>query len=403
MFSLVFLTQIIWASICGIIADKIGNSKPLLLLNMFAALTVVICLLRLPSINNETCEKQEIHFTCFDMTDHDNYNCTYTCFDKGIAYQLGEDFDRSVVHNIKPQWRTANESQEKNVFNSSRNLCGIFLGNCSISCLNTNCELIKSPHVISYAFLTVAFLTFSSTKCRFMDLIVMSLIREHGSSYGYEHVFGMVSETITAFIVAFVMDAADSNMNSRNKYDLVFWLYAGFLSMAIITVYSIKAKINNTPTDSLSKKAIILMRDIEIIAFLVLMSIIGSACNFNTNYSFLFLEYLNAPKSLFGLHNACASITGFPAFLTAAWFLRKFGTKNIFLIELLTYAIHGYGYSLIYDPLLTLVFEALRSCIGHIFWVAAVQHSQDVAPEGLVATVTAVSCTLHCAIGKLML
>lgn len=412
VFSVTFLSQILCASVSGIIADKLGNSKPMLIFHMSATATMIVCLLLTPNMNQDTCEEQKIYFSSFDdieRTVSDSGNCTYICDGNNNNEEIYNETSKLDFRNITfsyhfPKFFDGNLSEEKYTshLNSLKTFFHNATVNCSLSCFipQTNCLKRDKILLIVYVILTFSFLTFWTTIYRFMDITIMSIAKEHGSNYGHERIYAMISEAVVAIMIAFGMDFIDSYaILPQNKYDIVYWTCASLMTLAVIASCTIKAKIE-PPGKRLTKKALTLVKNIEIVVFLVVLFIAGAVHCFYWGFNLLFLESLNAEKLLFGLNNACFSLCAIPGLLTSKWWIKKFGTNAIFLASLLFYSINGFGYSFLYNPWLSLILEGTRGFSYHLFWVAAVQHSHDVAPVGLVSTVTAVSGAIHFAIGK---
>lgn len=381
---------------------------------MFATATMVVSLLLTPSMKHDTCEERKIYFSSFDElanVTNDSGNCIYTCdgYNK-IAEIFNEttmlDFHNITVSNRLPKFVNENLSDEN--YTSHFNSLKTFVHNnatvnCSLSCLisQTNCLKKDKILLILYLFFTFSFLTFWTTIYRFMDITITSLAKEHGSNYGHERAFAMISETTVAIMIAFGMDLIDSYaILPENKYDIIYWTCAALMTLAVIASCNIKAKIE-PPGKRLTRKALTLLKNIEIVAFLVVLFISGAVHCFYWSFNLMFLENLNAQKILFGLNSACFSLCAIPGLITSQWWLKNFGTNTMFLACLLLYSINGFGYSFLYNPWLSLILEGTRGFSYHLFWVAAVKHSHDVAPVGLVSSVTAVSGAIHFAVGKL--
>lgn len=75
------------------------------------------------------------------------------------------------------------------------------------------------------------------------------------------------------------------------------------MAAAIIASCNIKADID-PPGKRLTSKALILVKDIEIFAFLTVLFVAGSAHCFYWNFNSWILEDMGAQKILFSLNNA---------------------------------------------------------------------------------------------------
>ncbi|GIX71216.1 MFS_1_like domain-containing protein [Caerostris extrusa] len=58
------------------------------------------------------------------------------------------------------------------------------------------------------------------------------------------------------------------------------------------------------------------------------------------------------------------------------------------------------GYSFLQNPWYSLALEATGVVQYYLLWVAVIEHSHDIAPEGLTSTIITISGAIHFSIGK---
>ena len=361
VFSVTFISQLLCASVSGVVADKMGNSKPVLIFHMTVTTIAMVCLLLTPNINNDACEGQSVNFSSFDKFEsltHDSDNCSYICFDNNKTCRqekifndnITRDNDNATISYPLLKVFIQNKSDEELIplfFSFNVSAHNNLPKNFTFLCFNswTKCPRTKKILVILYAFFAFSFLTFWSTAHRLMDVITMSLVKEHGSSFEHERIFAMISETTVSIMVSFGMDLFDSYTISQNKYDIVYWTCAVLMTLAVITTCSIKAKID-PPCKQLTAKALKIVKNMDIFVFLVVMFIAGSVHCFYWNFNLWLLDDLNAQKIILGLNNACFTLCAIPGLMTFKWWLEKLGTRGIFLATFFYYAINGFGFLL---------------------------------------------------------
>ncbi|GIY97735.1 MFS_1_like domain-containing protein [Caerostris extrusa] len=111
------------------------------------------------------------------------------------------------------------------------------------------------------------------------------------------------------------------------------------------------------------KKTMFLMKNPDVLSFVLVIFILGTAFCFTKNFMFWYLEGMNSPSFLIGL-------------------------------------IPAVRYSFLQDPWYSLVLEGTNIFTYHLLWVAVVLYSHEIAPEGLTSTVIATAGSIHYHIGK---
>ncbi|XP_069191154.1 major facilitator superfamily domain-containing protein 6 isoform X4 [Procambarus clarkii] len=101
-----------------------------------------------------------------------------------------------------------------------------------------------------------------------------------------------------------------------------------------------------------------------------------------------------------GLTLTVGSLVGMPVMLIADAVVEKLRRPTIFIISFFIYAIRHIGYSYINDPWLVFPFEVLEVFTYQLMWVAAITYCSILAPKGLLATMTGLTGAIHFSLGR---
>lgn len=101
----------------------------------------------------------------------------------------------------------------------------------------------------------------------------------------------------------------------------------------------------------------------------------GCAWGFIESFLFWLLEDLGASKSLMGLTITVGGVVGIPLLVLSGPIVKKIGHANVIFIGFVFYAVRLLGYSLIYNPWLCLIFEAMESITFGLSFTAAVTYA----------------------------
>ena len=104
-----------------------------------------------------------------------------------------------------------------------------------------------------------------------------------------------------------------------------------------------------------------------------------------------------------GLTVTVGGIVGIPLLLMSTPIIEKFGHVNIIVIGFLVYAIRMLGYSLIYDPWLALIFEALECFTHALCFTAAITYTAKLSTSTTDSTIQGIFGGLYYGVGKLII
>ncbi|XP_035219887.1 uncharacterized protein LOC118192967 [Stegodyphus dumicola] len=427
--------QFLGTTLSGIIADKLGRSKPVLVGNLVITMLAVASLLMMPGMNIESCDGQPFTLEC-DERESDKLiatttcgkeenvtikSCNLDCSKNSTQYCYGDSLmcrilqDEEEFHNFSLSLHMNSSAKLKQ--ECSYNVNTLIYNNTAYSwCQGPHkmkcmalCEVFTDEKcardralrwelVVANMVIYIIFLMGYTTCFRILDVTSMSLVKEHNSSFGRERFFSILSTLIFSSLSGYIIDLSTPTA-SENNYASTFYCFIGLSLLTLAITYKLKVKIE-PPGENMWKKSLILMRNTDIIIFILVLFVLGTTWNFTKNFTNWFLEDLNAPAILMGLIPAMNSLYGLPFLLTSNWWVKKIGASNIFIIALVEYCGNTVGYSFLINPWFTLLLEVSAVFTYHLLWVAVIVHSHEIAPEGLTATVISVAGAIHYSVGK---
>ena len=405
VFALLFIAQLVIAYICGIIADKLGNAKPVLICLMFLCLCLLISLLLSPNVRKTSCLEHHRRDTCLSNFNYaeDVKDCENTCFKNNTEYLVAEDLfsnsSDSIAFSEGTKVLRNNETLDNSVYSNGSEIFCDKICYCLIQSAKNCSDSANEGLKILYAALILSFISIWSTSYRFLDFASINLANRHNSHFGKERMFGQIGALFSTSICNFVLQIVKSG--TRGYYDTVFW-YAVLLGiLALIAACNIQ-KFILPPGNKLSKKTLKLFTDIEIASLIYVGFAAGIPFSYNNFYHLLYLDSLKASKRTIGIHIMTNSIYSLPLYATSKWWIRKIGIKAIIIISFLGYAVNGISYSFLHYAWPSLIIEVTKAFSYYLFWIALVVHCREIAPEGFAATVNSVVGTVHNGVGKFM-
>lgn len=436
VFILAPIAQFLGSVASGVIADKIGRSKPILIFNLILAVLLLIGILLIPRMDTVNCDSQPINLKChpkqFDrlitktscdiVEDIIEVNsCNVQCPEDVHEHCDGNNLicdifaGKEALRNFSLSIHVNGSSQVKdrcfyNVsYMSHENVtyswCHVpHKMYCRVSCFvhsGVKCsedindrDMLVTVAMVLYILLMVVY----SNSYRFMDVTSMALVTEHNSDFGRERFFSIMGVLIMSPFAGYLVGVTTPAGEEKN-YNTAFYLFFVAVFLILITVYKLDVRINS-PGKKMVKKTVTLLKNPDVLSFALIVLVLGTAWSFTKNYLFWYLEGMKASSMLMGLIPAISALYGLPFLLTSSWWVSKIGANQIFILALLGYVMNAIGYSFLKDPWISLILEASNILTYHLLWVAVILHSHALAPEGMTATIISIAGSLHYHFGK---
>lgn len=233
-----------------------------------------------------------------------------------------------------------------------------------------------------------------------MDAVTMTVIKDVGGDFGKQRLMTIISMAIAPFISSLFVYAAPETPRGLPDYSIPFYIGDALLFVSIVIMAIIEIKTVKEPVRNVMYEIGQVLAKFEVVVFLVVILILGSVWGFLESFFFVYLSELKAPPYLLGLTLSFGCGIGIPAMIFSDRIVEKMGRPNVFILSFIAYSVRLLGYSLIQNPWLALPFEALEVVTYQIMWVAAVTYFPVLAPENLLATMSALAGTTHYNIGR---
>ncbi|XP_042231696.1 major facilitator superfamily domain-containing protein 6-like isoform X2 [Homarus americanus] len=278
-------------------------------------------------------------------------------------------------------------------------------GQCPVECQVKGvppCHLPDDPSQ-SYSTFWIYFILlmianfFMSSLFTMMDALTLAIVKQHNGDYGKQRFLFIVGMAVISPLTGLLIDWHEEKVGYMDKMP-AFYLGAGLCLMSALLITRLQFSVDRASEHFIQDLKQLVIRP-EINMYLVMILLMGSNWGFIESYLFIYLGSLGASNSLMGLTMTVGSLVGLPVMFVADRVVEKLHRPVIFIISFFTYTIRHIGYSYINDPWLVLPFELLEVFTYQLMWVAAITYCPILAPKGLLATITALIGTIHFSLG----
>ncbi|XP_072940582.1 uncharacterized protein [Epargyreus clarus] len=227
---------------------------------------------------------------------------------------------------------------------------------------------------------------------------VIAIVREQRADYGLQRVYGSIGGMISSPLSGLLIDYA-SRGKGYTDFRPAFYLYAVLKVLSGVLMLSIDLEFKQ-PAQNLLEDVISVFRNTEIVALFIACFIMGTAWGYIESFLFWLLQDLGASRSLMGITITVGGIAGLPLLVLSGPIINRLGHANVLFIGFVFYAIRLLGYSLIYNPWLCLVFEALESVTSSLSFTAAVTYAARLSSTTTDTSVQGLLGGLYYGVGK---
>lgn len=226
------------------------------------------------------------------------------------------------------------------------------------------------PVVAAYAF-------FIAPVMPLIDNTVMEMLREHSGQYGKQRLWGAVGWGISALIVGWWVE--------RSGLHWTFLIYIVLMSAGLLVIWFLPVRPTSIGSEFWQGLRSLLL-NWQWVIFLLLVFIGGTILSIISNFLFLYLNDMNASKTLMGLSLTVATISEMPVLFFSDHLLKRWSARGLLTFALLISVFRSLAYSFISTPGLVLLVQLLHGLSFSTMWVAGVSYAYEIAPEGMGAT-----------------
>ncbi|CAH2050547.1 unnamed protein product, partial [Iphiclides podalirius] len=267
-------------------------------------------------------------------------------------------------------------------------------------CENLQQQIELDPIFTFWAYMAVRVFIgiIGGTAFAMFEGAVIAIIREQRADYGLQRVYGSIGGMISSPLSGLLIDYA-SRGKGYTDFRPAFYLYAVLKVVTGALMLSINLEFKQ-PAQNLLDDVISVFRNVEIVALFIACFIMGTAWGYIESFLFWLLQDLGASRSLMGVTITVGGIAGLPLLVLSGPIIKKLGHANVLFIGFVFYAIRLLGYSLIYNPWLCLIFEALESVTSSLSFTAAVTYAARLSSITTDTSVQGLLGGLYYGVGK---
>ncbi|KAK5639361.1 hypothetical protein RI129_011853 [Pyrocoelia pectoralis] len=284
------------------------------------------------------------------------------------------------------------------------------LGSCATRCIASsprstvcsNKQYQKDTNVTvtfwSYLAVRVFIGMVSGTAYAMYEGAVIAVLREHKADYGLQRVYatigGMISSPLSGWLIDFSSKGKD-----YTDYRPIFFLYASLKIVFSVLVLFVNLEFK-TPANNVISDVFSVLKKIELLALFAAFFILGTVWGYIESFLFWLIQDLGGSKSLMGITITVGGIAGIPLLVLSGPIIKRIGHANVIFIGFVFYAIRLLGYSLIYNPWLCLIFEAMESITSSLTVTAVVTYGAKLSTVTTDSSIQGLLGGLYFGVGK---
>ncbi|XP_032677728.1 major facilitator superfamily domain-containing protein 6 [Odontomachus brunneus] len=267
-------------------------------------------------------------------------------------------------------------------------------------CSNMNMEIEYNVSLTFWLYLVIRVFIgiIGGTTFAMFEGAVIAILREHEADYGLQRIYGSIGGMISSPLSGLLIDYA-SRGKSYTDFRPAFYLYAalklasGFLMLLINLEFK-------APSTNVVRDVFTVLRNIETAALFLACFVLGTAWGYIESFLFWLIQDLGGSRSLMGITITVGGIAGIPLLALSGPIISKIGHANVLFIGFVFYAVRLCGYSLIYNPWHTLIFEALESVTSSLSFTAAVTYAAKLSTTSTDSSIQGLLGGVYYGVGK---
>ncbi|XP_054269078.1 uncharacterized protein LOC128990629 [Macrosteles quadrilineatus] len=286
----------------------------------------------------------------------------------------------------------------------------LHLEDCKASCIATvpRSKLCTNKDTVVEYDIALTFWTYLSVRV-FIGMIsgtafamfegaVIAILREHKGDYGLQRIYASIGGMISSPLSGMLIDYASEN-KGYTDFRPAFYLYAGLKILSGFLMLTINLQFKS-PAQNVVADVLTVLRKVEIVALFITCFILGTAWGYIESFLFWLLQDLGASRSLMGITITIGGIAGLPLLVMSGPIIDRIGHANVLFIGFIFYAIRLLGYSLIYNPWMCLIFEAMESITSSLAITAAVTYAAKLSTNTTDSSIQGLLGGIYFGVGK---
>ncbi|KYM78557.1 Major facilitator superfamily domain-containing protein 6 [Atta colombica] len=322
-------------------------------------------------------------------------------FQKPICDDLESNINNQITIQVRLYDHEAKLEVTNRVLNINecRKKCIVTLPRNAV-CSNMNMEVEYNIKLTFWLYLVIRVFIgiIGGTTFAMFEGAVIAILREQEADYGLQRIYGSIGGMISSPLSGLLIDYA-SKGKGYTDFRPAFYLYAALKLASGILMLLINLEFK-APAKNVVRDVFTVLRNIETAVLFLACFVLGTAWGYIESFLFWLIQDLGGSRSLMGITVAVGGIAGIPLLALSGPIISKIGHANVLFIGFVFYAIRLCGYSLIYDPWLTLIFEALESVTTSLSFTAAVTYAAKLSTTSTDSSIQGLLGGVYYGVGK---
>ncbi|XP_016840927.1 major facilitator superfamily domain-containing protein 6 isoform X1 [Nasonia vitripennis] len=267
-------------------------------------------------------------------------------------------------------------------------------------CTNDKMQIEYNIRLTFWAYLTIRVFIgmIGGTAFAMFEGAVIAILREQKADYGLQRIYGSIGGMISSPLSGLLIDYA-SRGKGYADFRPAFYLYATLKIFSGVLMLLINLEFK-APATNVVSDVVSVLKNIEVVALLLACFTLGTVWGYIESFLFWLLEDLGASRSLMGITITVGGIAGIPLLVLSGPIISRIGHANVLFIGFVFYSVRLLGYSLIYNPWLCLIFEALESVTSSLAFTAAVTYAAKLSTTTTDSSIQGLLGGLYYGVGK---
>uniref|UniRef100_A0A0K2UEI0 Putative LOC101737216 [Bombyx mori] n=1 Tax=Lepeophtheirus salmonis TaxID=72036 RepID=A0A0K2UEI0_LEPSM len=272
-------------------------------------------------------------------------------------------------------------------------------------CSNTQKNDVRDPNLTfwSYLFVRTTLGVLTAASLMMFEGAVMSTIQELGGDYGIQRFVGNFGAIIFAPLGGYLLDISNDDnvvgVGGKRDYKSAVFVYLILKILASLMLLFIDLDFK-PPGEKILKGICRVLRNAEVMMFLLMMLFAGTFWGYIESFLFWFLDDLGASKFLMGLTIAVGMITSLPFLVFSGPITELIGHATVIIIGMWAYFIRLVGYSFLDNPLFVYPYEALEGFTMALMMTSSVTYVAKIGTAETIPSIMGIMGALFFGIGK---
>lgn len=232
-----------------------------------------------------------------------------------------------------------------------------------------------------------------------VNATTLLLRRRHDTDYGWEMVWGLLGLMTFAPICGYLIDVHGALFNYLD-FRPSFYVFCALMLICVIL-----ASVVPVPPPPAAGRAYLRplaksLCNVEFFSVVCVLMLLGTLWGFLEAFLYGHVRGLGGSQLQNGLSLVAGALLLLPFLVKAEPLVNYCGHHHIFIIALILYIVRYVSYAYIIDPWLVLVAESLEMFTLHMAWMAAVLFTSGQSPPAIEATTQAVITICHFGVGR---